>query len=60
MIEPTPSEVKMLSPANSMPAIAIITVRPETITARPEVAEAIAIASRVLRPRARSSRSRRR
>ena len=47
-----------LSPENIMPAIAIITVKPEIRTERPEVAAAASIAARPLRPAARSSRSR--
>ncbi len=46
-------------PVTNIPAIAIITVSPETSTARPEVAAAMSSASRRLRPAARSSRSRR-
>ena len=47
-------------PARYIPAMAIITVKPETITARPEVAAAAASAASSLRPSSRSSRSRRR
>ena len=45
MIAPMPSEVNVRSPANSMPAMATMTVKPETSTARPEVAAAICTAS---------------
>ena len=45
-------------PARNMPLIAAMTVRPETSTARPEVAAAISIASTLPAPRARSWRSR--
>ena len=54
----TPREAKVASPVRNMPAIATITVSPETSTDRPEVAAAMASASRSLRPAARSSRSR--
>lgn len=54
-----PRDVKVESPASSIPAIATATVRPETITARPEVAEAISTDSRTPAPRRRSSRERR-
>ena len=53
-----PNERYVLSPENSIPAIATITVRPEMSTERPEVAAAASIAARVLLPAARSSRSR--
>jgi hypothetical protein len=59
-IVPVANEVKVASPAMYMPAIAIITVRPETSTARPDVAAAASSEARSPRPRARSSRSRRR
>ena len=55
----TANEMNVASPVMNIPAIAIITVKPEIITARPEVAAATSIASRLLRPAARSSRSRR-
>jgi hypothetical protein len=42
-----------------MPAIAIITVTPDTRTERPDVAAAAAIAASLLRPAARYSRTRR-
>ena len=60
MIVPRPKPMNVLSPVRNMPAIAMITVRPDTRTARPEVAAAISIASRGDLPAARSSRSRRR
>jgi hypothetical protein len=60
MIAPTPSEVNVRPPAKNIPAIAIMTVKPETSTARPEVAAAISTAVLWSAPRARSSRSRRR
>ena len=44
---------------SSMPAIAAMTVRPESRTARPEVAAAMSIASSLEWPLARSSRWRR-
>ena len=44
---------------SSMPAMAAMTVRPESSTARPEVAAAMSIASSLEWPLARSSRSRR-
>jgi hypothetical protein len=47
-----------LSPANIIPAIAIITVKPEMSTERPEVAAAASRAAREPLPAARSSRSR--
>ena len=40
MIVPMPNETKTALPARNMPAIAAITVKPETSTARPEVAAA--------------------
>ncbi len=60
MIAPRPSDVNVLSPAMNMPAIAMITVRPEIRTARPEVAAAFSTAAVVDRPLRRSSRARRR
>ncbi len=54
-----PSDSNVGSPASSMPAIATVTVRPETITARPDVADAISTDSRTVAPRRRSSRARR-
>ncbi len=59
-IVPTANEVKVGSPLSSIPAIAPITVIPETRTARPEVAAAAASAASAERPARRSSRSRRR
>ena len=56
----TPNDAKVVSPVRNMPAIAAITVMPETSTERPEVAAAASIAARSLRPAARSSRARRR
>ena len=55
----TANESNVASPVMNIPAIAITTVSPEIITARPDVAAAISIASRFLRPAARSSRARR-
>ena len=60
IIVPIDIEMNVLSPENSIPAIAIITVAPETSTERPEVAAAASSAARSPRPAARSSRSRRR
>ena len=60
MIAPTPSAVKVRPPAKNMPAMATMTVKPETSTARPEVAAAVWTASILVAPRAFSSRSRRR
>ena len=59
-IVPVANDGKVGAPARYMPAIAIITVNPETITARPEVAAAAASEACSLRPDSRSSRSRRR
>ena len=42
--------MNVLSPAKNMPAIAIITVRPETSTARPEVAAAASRAASLAAP----------
>jgi hypothetical protein len=56
----TPNDAKISSPVRNMPAIAVITVRPEMSTERPDVAAAASSAARSLRPAARSSRSRRR
>ena len=58
-IAPSASEEKITLPDRNMPAIATITVQPDTTTARPEVAAAISTASSAVRPRARSSRARR-
>ncbi len=60
MIAPMPSDVNVRSPASSMPAIAAMTVKPDTRTARPEVAAAVWTASSLPAPLAFSSRSRRR
>ena len=46
IIVPIANETNAGSPLMNMPAIAAITVRPETSTARPEVAAAISSASR--------------
>ena len=46
-------------PVRNMPAMAAITVSPETSTERPDVAAAMSTASSVDRPAARSSRCRR-
>ncbi|CAM5235456.1 hypothetical protein SANTM175S_04891 [Streptomyces antimycoticus] len=56
----SPIALNSAIPVKSMPAIATITVTPETRTARPEVAAAIRSAVCASRPAARSSRSRRR
>ncbi len=58
-IVPVAIEANVLLPARYIPAIAVITVRPETSTERPEVAAAAASAACSSRPAARSSRSRR-
>ena len=55
----TANDSNPASPVMNIPAIAMITVSPEIITARPDVAAATSSASWVLRPAARSSRSRR-
>ena len=60
IIVPIDIEMNVLSPENSIPAMAISTVIPEIRTERPEVAAAASSAARSLRPAARSSRSRRR
>ena len=54
-IVPMPKPTKIGLPANSRPAIATITVRPEMSTARPDVAAAISTAASVVWPRSRSS-----
>ena len=59
-IVPVANETKVAAPPRYMPAIAAITVTPDTSTARPEVAAAASSAAPSERPRARSSRSRRR
>ena len=53
---PTPKDAKVCEPMRNMPAIAVITTKPENSTARPEVAAAVCSASALVRPRARSSR----
>ena len=53
-----PNERYVLSPENSIPAIATITVAPEISTERPDVAAAASSAARGDLPAARSSRSR--
>ena len=58
-IVPVAIEAKPLSPVKYMPAMAAITVKPETSTARPDVAAAAASAASGSRPALRSSRSRR-
>jgi hypothetical protein len=58
-IVPMPKAEKMGLPANSSPAIAAITVRPEMSTARPDVAAAISSAASAEWPRSRSSIMRR-
>ena len=45
-IVPIAKDMKVLSPEKNMPAIAIITVKPEISTARPEVAAAASSAAR--------------
>ena len=52
------NEPNVLSPVRNIPAIAVITVRPEIRTERPEVAAAASRAAASLLPAARSSRSR--
>ena len=59
-IVPVANELNVAAPARYMPAIAIITVKPEISTARPDVAAAACSAASSPRPAARSSRSRRR
>ena len=58
-IVPVAIEAKPLSPVKYMPAMAAITVRPDTRTARPDVAAAVSSAASASRPARRSSRSRR-
>ena len=58
MIVPTANEVEPLSPVRNWPAMATMTVKPETRMARPDVAEAISTAASSSRPARRSSRSR--
>jgi hypothetical protein len=57
VIEPVANDVNVGAPARYMPAIAAMTVTPETRTDRPEVAAATSSAALALRPAARSSRS---
>ena len=52
------NELNVLSPVRNMPAIAVMTVRPEISTERPEVAAAASRAALSDLPAARSSRSR--
>ncbi len=59
-IVPVANEVNVAAPPKYIPAMAIITVTPEISTARPEVAAAASMAALLLRPAARSSRTRRR
>ena len=59
-IAPTAIEVNTAFPVNSIPAMAISTVRPEIRIAWPEVRDVFSNASFGDSPRARSSRSRRR
>ncbi len=59
-IVPTANDWNTMLPAKNMPAIAIITVRPEMRTAWPDVAAANASASSDERPASRSSILRRR
>ena len=54
-IVPTANELNTALPAKNIPAMAIITVRPETSTARPEVAAANSSASAWERPASVSS-----
>ena len=58
-IVPMPKAEKIGLPANSSPAIAVITVRPEMSTARPDVAAAISSAASAEWPLSRSSIMRR-
>ena len=58
MIVPVPNEANVELPVRYIPAIATITVRPETSTARPDVAAAASSAASLERPALRSSRSR--
>ena len=59
-IVPTAKPVKTMLPAKNMPAMAIITVRPEMTTAWPEVAAANSSAASLDLPASRSSILRRR
>ena len=58
MIVPTAKDVEALSPVRNWPAMATITVKPDTRIARPDVAEAMPSAVCSSWPAARSSRSR--
>jgi hypothetical protein len=58
MIVPIAKPLNVLSPVKNMPAMAVMTVKPEIRTARPEVAAAASSAARSDRPARRSSRSR--
>ena len=58
MIAPMASDVKVTKSTRKRPAIEAATAKPETRMEWPEVCAAISTASSVLRPRARSSRSR--
>jgi hypothetical protein len=59
IIVPIANEANVTLPVSSIPAIAIITVIPDTSTARPEVAAARASACADEAPALRSSRARR-
>ena len=56
---PVPNDAKVTFPVMYRPAMAAITVKPDTSTARPLVAAATSSAVFSERPAARSSRSRR-
>ena len=58
MIVPTAIEVQIAVPPKKSPASAMMTVRPEMRTARPDVAAAASSAAAGPLPAARSSRSR--
>ena len=60
MMIPIAYDVYQSLPATKMPATDAMTVKPETSTARPDVAAAACSAASAVRPAARSSRSRRR
>ena len=60
MIVARPNDANVPSPVRNIPAMAAMTVKPEMSTERPEVAAAASIAALLLRPAARSSRTRRR
>ncbi len=59
-IVPIAAPLKTVYPVRNNPAMALITVRPETTIARPDVPAAIRSACACEAPFARSSRSRRR